>query len=109
MTLFAGQPLRQFRAQARARFQQRLKADRIRSHADEGVSVVIGDVFIVAEQDLMSRPVVTSQLGDEALHHRVGQTAGGEHLPRIEQIAGMLPVHRGHKFAAVEFGRGEHG
>ena len=52
MTLRAGQPLRQFRAQARARFQQRLKADRIRSHADEGVSVFIGDVLVVAEQEM---------------------------------------------------------
>ena len=68
MTLRAGQPLRQFGAQARARFEQRLKTDRVRGHADEGVAVLIGDIFVVAEQDLMGRPVVTGQVGDEALH-----------------------------------------
>ena len=68
MSLRAGQPLRQFRAKARARFQQSLKADRVRSHADEGVSLFISDIFVVAEQDLMGLPVVTGQVGDEALH-----------------------------------------
>jgi hypothetical protein len=54
-------------------------------------------------------PVIAREIRNEAVHERGLPSKTVEHFHHIEDVARMLPIHRGYELAAVQLCGFEHG
>ena len=82
--------------------------DRIPRHAGKFIFKSRRHIRVARKQNFMHGTIVAGEIADEALDDLRCKSAPLEKTVNIKQVTRMLAIHRGDKFAAVKFRRGQH-
>ena len=89
--------------QPRLDLMERINRDLLKCHAHEFRVVRRLQRLGFCAKHLVNRPVVASHVADKGIDEVAWKTKSLIHVHHIKDVSRMLPVHRGHQFASVQF------